>query len=107
MLVNKHVGAWKGIVTSLRSSLLSKERCSELTVSLSHPQNAFSKLFANTEAFADILDADMPELIKDDPKRKNQVSFFNSSSGREHCLLFSGHNDACSHVNSSSLGIRH
>ena len=90
MLVSKHVGAWKGIVTSLRSSLFSKERSIELTVSLSLPQNAFSKLFANTEAFADILDADMPELIKDDPKRKNQVCFLSCSSGREHCYFQGG-----------------
>ncbi len=37
-------------------------------------QNAFSKLYSNAEALADILDEEMPELTKEDQKRKNQVS---------------------------------
>ena len=38
-------------------------------------QNAFSKLFTNAEMMADVLDEDMPELSKEDPKKKQEDDF--------------------------------
>jgi hypothetical protein len=38
-------------------------------------QNAFSKLFTNAEMMADVLDEDMPELTKEDPKKKQEDDF--------------------------------
>ena len=38
-------------------------------------QNAFSKLFTNAEMMADVLDEDMAELTKEDPKKKQEDDF--------------------------------